>query len=67
MMWLAAGNVVTTFVDMNGQLLAIYGNVFNKCHNRFCIVSQLNREDDYAASKSTMPNYCELRMSSFIR
>ena len=42
-LWLAADNVVTMFVEMNGQVLAIYGNMFTKCHNRFCAVSQLHR------------------------
>ena len=54
---MAASNVAPTFVDMNGQVLGIYGDMFTKSHNQFnFIVRKLNCERN-TTSVSTMPNY----------
>ena len=44
---MAASNVAPTFVDMNRQVLGIYGNMFTKSHNQFdshCEQAELREE-----------------------
>ena len=57
---MAAGNIAPMFVDIDRQVLGIYGNRFTK--------SILSKQKDFknSTSISAMPNYVELSVSFFI-